>query len=132
MRLSLSLNVVIALGLSPAVSFAQAFHATGPAAGWTCMSLNLTEQQALDPAVHVLVRQQPSESAPVAGWAPITVAIRDPNRPTNGFAEILRPNGQHVWIPEASLRAWSSKADPTAKCVPSIMSNGTYGFAYPH
>ena len=132
MSFKYALGLCVALGLAPTASFAQGFHAVGPAPGWACMGLNLTEQQSLDPTVHVVVRQQPSESAPVAGWAPITVAIRSPNHPVNGFAEMLRPNGQHVWIPEADLRPWSSKADPTARCVPSIMSNSTYGFSYPH
>ena len=120
------------VSVAPASLKAQGFHASRPAQGWRCMMLNLSEQQSLDPTVHVPVFSQPSSSARSVGWAPMTGAIREPGGSVNGFAEMLRPNGQQVWIRKADLRPWRSLADPTAKCVPSVMSNGTYGFAYPH
>lgn len=128
----LVIGAVALISVSPVASWAQGFHALQPAQGWACMMLNLTEQQSLDPTVHVPVFSQPSASARSVGWAPMTVAVREPSHPVNGFAEMLRPNGHRVWIREADLRPWKSLADPTAKCVPSEMSNGTYGFAYPH
>ena len=122
----------VLVSVAPASLNAQDFHSARPAQGWGCMMLNLTEQQSLDPTVHVPVFSQPSPSARSVGWAPMTVAVRRPGRSVDGFTEMLRPNGQHVWIRETDLRPWKSLADPTAKCVPSIMSNGSYGFAYPH
>ena len=41
----------IAIGAS-----AQGLHAVKPLGGWTCMKLNLSQKQSLDPSVHVVVR----------------------------------------------------------------------------
>jgi hypothetical protein len=111
---------------------AQGLHAVKPLTGWACMKLNLSEKQSLDPSVHVPVRDTPDANAPAAGWAAMTVAVRSPTHDVNGFQEMLFPNGKHVWIASKDLTQWSSLADPTARCVPSMLSNGKPGFAYPH
>ena len=117
----------IAIGAS-----AQGLHAVKPLGGWTCMKLNLSQKQSLDPSVHVVVRAGPRADAPEVGWAAMTVAVRSPVHKVNGFEELLFPNGKLVWIASQSLSPWSSVADPAARCVPSMMSNGKPGFAYPH
>jgi hypothetical protein len=132
MRLSMT---SMALGLFFAASAgasAEGLRAVKPLSGWTCMKLNLSEKQSLDPSVRVPVRTAPEASAPEAGWAAMTVAVRSPTREVNGYQEMLFPNGKHVWIATKDVTAWSSVADPTARCVPSLMSNGNPGFAYPH
>jgi hypothetical protein len=61
------------------------------------------------------------------------VGPRDsPCREVNGYQEMLFPNGKHTWIATKDIVPWSSLSDPTARCVPSMMSNGKPGFAYPH
>lgn len=132
MRLSLPGILLIS---SVFVSFgacAQGLHAQRPLDGWTCMKLNLSERQSLDPSVHVPVRSQPAATASQAGWAAMTVAVRDPVHEVNGFIEMLTSNEKHVWIARNDVVEWSSLADPSARCVPSVMSNGKLGFAYPH
>ena len=125
-------GLMFACSLITTGAYAQGLHAVKPLSGWACMKLNLSEQQSLDPSVHVVVRTAPDASAPNAGWAAMTVAIRSPAHDVNGFQEMLFPNGKHVWIASKDLAPWSSVADPAARCVPSMMSNGRPGFAYPH
>jgi hypothetical protein len=131
MRLTIT-GLVLACSIIATGASAQGLHAVKPLGGWTCMKLNLSEKQSLDPSVHVIVRAGPGADAPEAGWAAMTVAVRLPIRDVNGFEEMLFPNGKRVWIAAKSLSPWSSVADPAARCVPSIMSNGKPGFAYPH
>jgi hypothetical protein len=125
--LALAVGLVVATGAS-----AQGLHAVKPLDGWVCMKLNLTAQQSLDPSIHIPVRAAPDPAAAEAGWAAITVAVRSPIHDVNGYQEMLFPNGKHVWIASKNIGRWSSLADPSARCVPSLMSNGKPGFAYPH
>ncbi len=124
---------VAALGLS-AVSgvSAQGITAVRPLSGYMCMMLNLTEQQSMDPSVSIPVRSRPSDTAPVVGSAPATIAVREPPKPINGYLEALFPTGQRVWIAANSVRPYHSLGDPTAKCIPAVMSNGKPGFLHPH
>jgi hypothetical protein len=131
MRLTIT-GLVLACSFIAIGASAQGLHAVKPLSGWTCMKLNLSQKQSLDPSVHVIVRAGPRADAPEAGWAAMTVAVRSPVHEVNGFEEMLFPNGKRVWIASKSLSPWSSVADPTAHCVPSLMSNGKPGFAYPH
>ena len=116
----------VALSSAP---LAETLRAVSPLPGYKCMVLNLSEEQANDFNVHVPVRAQPAANAPEVGWAAATVAVRDPLHVVNGFTEALFPTGATVWIASNKLRPYS---DPHAKCVPSLMSNGKPGFAYPH
>ena len=116
----------VALSSAP---LAETLRAVSPLPGYKCMVLNLSEEQAKNFDVHVPVRAQPAANAPEVGWAAATVAVRDPLHVVNGFTEALFPTGATVWIASNRLRPYS---DPHAKCVPSLMSNGKPGFAYPH
>ena len=121
-------TVLFGVALTSA-ALAETLRAVSPLPGYKCMVLNLSEQQAKDFNVHVPVRGQPAANAPEVGWAAATVAVRDPPHVVNGFTEALFPTGATVWIASNKLRPYS---DPHAKCVPSLMSNGKPGFAYPH
>jgi hypothetical protein len=124
--------VLIASATLSAATAIERAHPVRPLAGYKCMMLNLTEQQFLDPSVRVPVRSEPAASAPEVGWAATNVAVREPPHIVNGFTEALFPNGATVWIESRMLRPYHSQGDPTAKCVPSVMSDETPGFAYPH
>ena len=100
--------------------------------GYACMMLNLTERQYMDPATHVPVRSEPQVNAPQVGLASGTIAVPTPVREQNGFMEALFPTGQTVWIESKMLRPYHSLSDPTAKCIPALMSNGRIGFTYSH
>jgi hypothetical protein len=102
-----------------------------PIPGYRCMMLNLTEQQSMDPLVHIPVRSAPSESAPPVGWAGAVVAVREPMYVVNGFAQILFPNGRPVWIVANILRPYRSVSDPAARCTPVVLPNGLVGFGAP-
>ena len=121
-------TVLIGVALTSA-AVAETLRAVSPLPGYKCMVLNLSEEQAKDFNVHVPVRAQPAANAPEVGWAAATVAVRDPLHVVNGFTEALFPTGATVWIASNMLRPYS---DSHAKCVPSLMSNGKPGFAYPH
>jgi hypothetical protein len=131
MRL-LATGLLLACSFASAGASAQGLHAVKPLSGWACMKLNLSEKQSLDSSVRVPVRADPEAGAAEAGWAAMTVAVRSPLHEVNGFQEMLFPNGSLVWIASKDVVPWSSVADPTARCVPSMMSNGKPGFAYPH
>jgi hypothetical protein len=126
-----TLVVVMCIAFSGA-GVAQPAHPMRPLAGYKCMMLNLTEQQYLDPTVRVWVRAQPSPDAPKVGWAATNVAVRDPLHMVDGFTEALFPDGRTVWIESRMLRPYHSLGDPTAQCVPYLMSNGRLGFTRPH
>jgi hypothetical protein len=96
------------------------------------MMLNVTPEQAVDPLVHVPVRAGPSPDGRVVGYAMPVVAVRLPLKPVNGFYAALFPNGTNVWIAESAVRPYRSLGDPSAKCVPAVMSNGIQGFDYFH
>ncbi|WP_158931450.1 hypothetical protein [Acidisphaera sp. S103] len=94
--------------------------------------LNITVAQAMDPTFHLPYYSQPSATSPVAGYASAQVAVKAPVHDVNGFDEAMFPNGGTVWIQASLLKDYHSLGDPTAKCVPVLMSNGRQGFDYPH
>ena len=96
----------IAIGAS-----AQGLHAVKPLGGWTCMKLNLSQKQSLDPSVHVVVRAGPRADAPELGWAAMTVAVRSPVHKVNGFEELLFPNGKRIRDAQRYFREPGLRAD---------------------
>ena len=115
-----------------AQALAERPHVVRLLPGYSCKVLNITEAQSMDPAFHTPYYSQPSASAPVAGYAGLQVAVKDPIHNVNGFDEAMFPNGGSVWIQANLLKDYHSLGDPTAKCVPALMSNGRQGFAFPH
>jgi hypothetical protein len=122
-------GVIVVLGLSHLPAYAATTPRQIP--GYACMMLNLTEQQSMDPSVHIPVRSAPSESAPPIGWAGAVVAVREPVAAVNGFVAMLFPTGQQVWISKNDLRPYHSLGDPGARCVPVMLPNGRVGFDSP-
>lgn len=123
---------VSAICLSSRSAFAERPHVVRVLPGYSCKALNITEAQAMDPTFHTPYFSQPSESSPVAGYAGLQVAIRSPVHDVNGFDEAVFPNGGTVWIRASLLRSYHSLTDPSAKCVPVLMSDGRQGFDFPH
>ena len=106
----------------------EGLHAVHPLPGYTCMQLALTPSQLTDPKIGVPVRETPSRSATIAGYAATTVIVQYPLQPQEGFLKVLRPNGEPGWIEAGYLRPWNNPYAPNARCVPSMMSNGKPGF----
>ena len=118
------------VGLSSTVN-AQGLHAVSPLPGYSCMSLNLTEDQVRDFNALPPVMQQPSSTAPKLGVAGAIVMTVDPARVTNGYAAVLMPDGRSGWVQAGRLHPYRNAANPLVRCVPSMMSNGKPGFAFP-
>jgi len=106
---------------------AQGLRAVRPLAGYQCMSLNLGEQQMMDPASRVPILAKPDASAPQIGFATATV-IAESSPPVNGFQRVLRLDGLPGWIATSLLKPWRNPGGNGQKCVPSVMSNGRLGF----
>jgi hypothetical protein len=113
-------------------AFAERPHVVRVLPGYTCKVLNITEAQAMDPTFHTPYYSQPSASSPISGYAALEVAVRTPVHNVNGFDEAMFPNGGTVWIQANLLKDYRSVSDPTAKCLPVLMSNGRQGFDFPH
>ena len=108
---------------------AQGLRAVEPIPGYVCMELNATEQQMRDPNFQILVRRAPAPDAPVLGTAGATVAVAEAVAPVNGYLRTLFPNGEAGWIAQRDVRPWRSPSGSvTARCIPSLMSNGRPGF----
>jgi len=103
-----------------------------PIPGYACAQLALTAEQVTDPKVGIPIRDTPSHQAPAVGFASSVVLVQDPAQPADGFVRVLRLTGQTGWIEAKWLRPWYNQYDPTAKCVPSMMSNGKPGFGFRH
>ena len=121
--------LLIGLGIAVVSSHAQAqAHAVRERlAGYECMMLNITEQQAMDPNFHVGVKAQPSPTSATVGWQPGIVIVKEPAVPRNGYLQILRANGQEAWIEANIVKAYHPLSDPNAKCAPELLPNGLIG-----
>lgn len=116
----------------PSLVQAEGLHAVHPLPGYACMQLALTPAQIVDPKVGVPVREAPSRSAAIAGYAATTVIVQSPPQARNGFLQVLRPDGDLGWVEAGYLRPWANPYAPSARCVPSMMSNGKPGFGPGH
>lgn len=124
--------LIAAAGLWPiSDSRADELHAVRPIPGYACMALNLTEKQMFDYNSLPPVREQPSPTSHSIGVASGIVMIEDPVRTENGFIAMLMPNGKKGWVEADKLKPYHSPSNPPARCVPSIMSNGRIGLAFP-
>ena len=127
MKLAVSL-VAIACALAPAAS-AQGLRAVRPLDGYVCMNLAVPDAQLRDPHwPGVPILTAPSPDAPRGALAAATVIAKAPPHLANGYAEVLRLNGQPGWIEADKIKPYSSASNPYARCTPSIMSNGRPGF----
>jgi hypothetical protein len=117
----------LAAGLVSAAK-AEGLHAVGPLAGYACMNLKLTDKELQDKSLAVPVYDGPSKESSRVGNAAAVVIAKSPLHVVNGFAELLFPTGQEVWIEADLLTPYRSASDPNAHCTPSLMSNGKPGF----
>ena len=107
-------------------------HVMHPLGGYTCKMLNISEREAMSPTPVVHVKSSPSDEASDIGWAPLTVAVKDPQTSRNGYLEMKTLAGKTGWIAQSFVTDWHSKAQPSATCYPAVMSNGHLGFGYRH
>lgn len=110
---------------------AQGLQAVSPLPGYSCMTLNLTEDQARDFNALPPVMQQPSPTAGKLGVAGAIVMTVDPVRVTNGYVPVLMPDGRSGWVQADRLHPYRNARNPSVRCMPSMMSNGKPGFAFP-
>jgi hypothetical protein len=94
------------------------------------MSLNMTQQQAMDPSFVIPFRSQPSGSAPQVGRAGAIVIVRSPRVETNGFLAVVQFDGQPGWIAASDVVPWKNPGGNGQRCIPSRMSDGSVGFAF--
>jgi hypothetical protein len=125
-RFDLAAYAVIAM-IAGSSSIANALTAVGPAPGLVCMSLDSHSLQALQQSELPPVLAAPSSSAAKLGYPSSIVFAEWPLVQVDGYTEMVRINGQTGWIATAHLQTWHPMNGGTAKCVPSIMSNGRLG-----
>jgi hypothetical protein len=119
--------------LLPGLAAAQSnvsIHAIRPIPGYVCMALNLSDQQMMDPSVHVPIRAAPSSEAATTGNAIATVIVALPKKEENGYLQVLQLNGRTGWIQAQFLKPWQNPGGNGQRCYPSMMSNGRVGFDY--
>lgn len=123
---------LIAAGLLGTSSVAQAegLRAVRSLEGFKCMMPNMTEAQMLHDPNSPSIMQQPSSGAREIGQTAAQVIVYDPVRTENGFVEVLALSGQSGWVQSSQLIPYRSVSNPSARCIPSMMSNGRPGFAF--
>lgn len=123
------LFIALLAGLS---AHAESLHAIRSLPGYVCMQLALTPSQLTDPKIGVPVRDSPSSTAQIVGYAANTVIVQEQPQLTAGFRKVLQATGDAGWIEAGYLRPWSNPFAPTSKCSPAIMSDGKPGFGAVH
>jgi len=114
-----------------APSWAQGLRAVAPLKGYSCMALNLTEEEMMRESSSPIIRLAPSPSAAPIGRAAAQVITVDPVRSQNGYVAVLTLDGKPGWVEANKIKPYRSVSNPSARCVPSMMSNGQPGFAFP-
>lgn len=107
-------------------------QAVAPIPGYRCMLLSPIEPWAIDSGARAPVQVEPDPGAKVEGYVVNIVAVRNLSDPVNGFLEIIDRTGARVWIKGDLVKPYPDFGDPTGRCVPSSMSDGSIGFDYPH
>ncbi len=126
MRFTIAAFVVLAsVAIEP--KLASALTAVQPAPGLACMSLDSQALQTMQQSDLPRVLAAPYSSARQIGYPTAIIFVKRPLVQENGYTEMERLNGQTGWIATAHLRTWHPLNGGTAKCVPSIMSNGELG-----
>lgn len=108
-------------------AYAQVRRVVGPATGLTCMSLKVTDKQAMDPAFVVPFHVEPASTSPAVGRATATVFVRSPVVEQNGFLQAMLFNGKVGWISASAVKPWTNLGGTGERCIPSRMSDGSLG-----
>lgn len=125
-KIAVFLGVIASTMAAPV--WAQGLRAVAPLQGYSCMSLNITEEEMMHESSLPIIRQQPSPSAAPIGRASAQVITADPIRRQNGYLAVLTLDGKPGWVEANKLKPYRSVSNPNARCVPSMMSNGQPGF----
>lgn len=129
MRITVSLLFAAALLLT-GVSVAGVRKAVAPLPGLACMSVNMTQAQAMDPSFVVPIRAEPTATSPAVGQAAAIVLRRSPKVERNGFLAAVLFNGRPGWIAASQVRPWKNPGANGQQCVPTRMSDGSIGFVF--
>lgn len=119
-----SVLAILACTLIASAAHADRPRVVRPLDGYVCARLNATEAQMLNPngpGIYILAEPRPN-AAPLV-MAPGIVFARTPAHTVGGFTEVLTVNNAPGWIASDKIRPF----DATARCVPSLMSNGRIG-----
>jgi hypothetical protein len=124
----------LVVGIMSAVTtgaLAQGLRAVSPLQGYSCMALNLTETEMQQESSSPVIRQEPSAAAAQVGRASAQVIVADPIKARNGYVAVLTLDNKPGWVEVNKLKPYRSVSNPNVRCVPSVMSNGRPGFAFP-
>jgi len=123
--------LALALALSGVCSSqAQGLQAVRPMPGYACMMLSAPPAETVQAIRQVPVRQAPSFTAPILSVSPTVVLVSDPAVVSDGFLRATFADRHVGWIQVSALKPWSSASNPSRRCVPSVMSNGSLGFDF--
>jgi len=127
---STKILVVLAVScfLLPTSGHVQGLKAVRPVPGYICMLLTPEDELATVQSELPPVFAAPSRAAKIVGYPTGTVFVKWPLHSVGGYVEMLRLNGQAGWIDAGHLRVWHPMSNQNAKCVPSVMSDGSLGF----
>lgn len=129
-------SYLVAMGLIVAgLSQAQALTAVKPLFGYKCMSvnvkmLNATPEDLWNGKGLPPVYAEPSDRSQQLGTNGDVVVVGWPLNEVNGFARIMRLNGQTAWISSKVLQPYVNANGTAGACTPSLMSNGSIGFKF--
>ncbi len=109
-------------------SFAAQRYPVAPIPSLSCMSLKVTDKQAMDPSFVVPLYEKPSSASPVVGRASALVLAKNPLVSRDGFIAVVLFNGVPGWISAKEVGPWHTMDGSPGRCVPSRMSDGSIGF----
>lgn len=127
-----AVSIFVAFTMMTVPVLAQGLRAVAPLQGYSCMSLNLTEDDMQHESSLPIIRQESSISAPTIGRASALVIVANPIRSQNGYVAVLTLDGRPGWVEANKLKPYRSPSNPSARCIPSRMSNGQPGFNFQH
>ncbi len=109
-------------------SWASPRYPVAPLPSLSCLSLKVTDQQAMDPSFVVPLYEKPSLSSQVVGRASAIVLAKNPMVSRDGFIAAVLFNGVTGWVPAKDVGPWHTMNGSPGRCVPSRMSDGSIGF----
>lgn len=128
------MGILAAIGLVTTGTYqaaAQGLRAVQPLSGYSCMSVNLTQEQMMDFNAVPPVMAAPRPDAAKIGETSSVVIVASPVHSDNGFVSMLMLDGRPGWVQGSKLKPYRNASNPSVRCVPSMMSNGKLGFAFP-
>ncbi|GEN03891.1 hypothetical protein [Acetobacter indonesiensis] len=124
--------LALVLALAPMPALAAGLTPVKPLAGYTCMMLNETAAQAMDFQHPVSFKLRPFDTEPDIAPVGNQIAVKIGGRVMNGYVETFDFAFRPRWVAQKYLAPYHAKADPSATCTPTVMSNGHLGFKYGH